>query len=243
MAISRSAVRLDGKKMSDFATLSGERPIVVLAPHPGDETLGCGMLLAAAFAGRGARIVALSRGANPDRPCASATQSLVSRRSAEVVEAVRALGGRSSDIERWNFPLGHVPMRGPVYERAVDWIEALCVSSGARCLYASGLENAHVDHLATATIARGVAQRQPALRVLHYTLWPSPRADVEGTSTAQTKTFRFAAEQWRKPKRRAVRCHRSQLAELEIDPQGTKLREVMMHSLMEGEERFVEHHR
>ncbi len=41
---------------------AGAAPIVVLAPHPDDESLGCGALLAAAFAGKGARVVCLTDG-------------------------------------------------------------------------------------------------------------------------------------------------------------------------------------
>ena len=242
VSISSSADCSFGKTASDIARLSGDRPVLVLAPHPGDETLGCGMLLAAAFAGHGARIVALSRGADPTRPGACPTRSLASRRAAEVDAAVRALGGHSSDVERWEIPLGHVPTTGPVFERAVSWIEARCVSNGVRCLYASGPENAHVDHVATALIARGVAQRQPELRVLHYTLWPSSE-DRDAASSADATTFRFAAERWRTRKRRAVRCHRSQLEELDADPRGAELRRVVTSALLDGEERFVEHHR
>ena len=39
------------------------RPLLVLAPHPDDESLGCGALLAQAFAGAGAHVACLTDGA------------------------------------------------------------------------------------------------------------------------------------------------------------------------------------
>ena len=44
------------------AVFEGREKLVVLAPHPDDETLGCGALLARAFLGAGAHIICLTDG-------------------------------------------------------------------------------------------------------------------------------------------------------------------------------------
>ena len=43
--------------------LLGGRPLLVLAPHPDDESLGCGALLAHGLAGPGAHVACLTDGA------------------------------------------------------------------------------------------------------------------------------------------------------------------------------------
>ena len=70
------------------------RPLLVLAPHPDDESLGCGALLAQAFAGVGAHVACLTDGAasHPGSRLVPPDQ-LAAIRRAEVLDAVAPLAG------------------------------------------------------------------------------------------------------------------------------------------------------
>ena len=62
----------------------GRESLVVLAPHPDDESLGCGALLARGFAGAGAHVICLM--------AVRATPDLANGRPG---------GWPASDVRRW----------------------------------------------------------------------------------------------------------------------------------------------
>ena len=88
--------------------LSGREKIVVLAPHPDDETLGCGGLLARAFAGAGAHVVCVTDG-SASHPASREWPPvrLAEMRRGELIEAIEILGGGAADLT-W---LGHPDSR------------------------------------------------------------------------------------------------------------------------------------
>ncbi len=84
--------------------LAGDAPVVVRAPHPDDESLGCGALLAAAFQKTGARPICLTDGSGSHPGSAAWPPSrLAQKRQEEMRKAVRCLDGCDEDVT-W---LGH----------------------------------------------------------------------------------------------------------------------------------------
>ncbi len=97
------AARDDDVPLTTASALLGGRPLLVLAPHPDDESLGCGGLLAAAFSirgpRRGAHVVCLTDGAgsHPGSSAVSPADLAVIRRR-ELVSALIHLGGTEGDL-------------------------------------------------------------------------------------------------------------------------------------------------
>lgn len=110
----------DALPLASLDALLGSRGLVVVAPHPDDESLGCGGLIAAARAsGRPVHLVVVSDG------CGSHTQSrlyppekLRALREAETQRAGAVLGLGSGDVTFLRLPDAHVPSDGPEADAA-----------------------------------------------------------------------------------------------------------------------------
>jgi LmbE family N-acetylglucosaminyl deacetylase len=189
--------------------LTGSAPIVVLAPHPDDESLACGGLLAHAFAHRGAQVVCMTDGSAshphsrdwpPDR--------LAARRRVELVRAVRCLGGGAGDVTWLGHPDGWLGAQDQHATACV--IMDICRTRGARHLFAPTPRDHHQDHKSTARIAGLVAVGMPDLILYHYPVWsrwddPDLMAQVAHHAPV---TFDTIAAQ--DAKRAAIAAHASQ---------------------------------
>jgi len=124
-------------------------PVLVVAPHPDDELIGCGGVLAA-HRGRGdeVRVLVIFDGAlgDPERRFGTPAQCVERR-----VEEARA-GGRHLDLHDYVFlglPEGHRASPGQL-ETGAERIAAEARRFGARCVYAPAKTDAHFDHHQTA---------------------------------------------------------------------------------------------
>ena len=148
-------------------------PVLVLAPHPDDEALGCGRLLSAVWGGGGAAHVAcLTDGAasHPGSRTHPPARMRALRRD-EMLRAVRRLGGRGEDVTFLDLPdaASHVTP-GPG-DALAPRIGALTDRLGARTLVAPSPLDPHCDHEAAAAAARRVTEARPGLRLLYYPVW------------------------------------------------------------------------
>ena len=136
--------------LPDLTTPAGPgRPLVVLAAHPDDETLGAGGLIASvAAAGGDITVIVASDGeaSHPGSPTHRPAQ-LAARRRAELTEAVRTLAPRAR-IQRLGLPDGQLDEHRPAIAAAIDEAAAL----GAM-LVTPWWGDGHPDHTACARAA------------------------------------------------------------------------------------------
>nr|WP_245215035.1 PIG-L deacetylase family protein [Pararoseomonas indoligenes] len=231
-------------------TLVPEGGVLVLAPHPDDESLGCGGLLAAlAAAGRPARVVVMSDGAG-SHPNSRTHPAPVLRelRRREAVEAMRALGVPPPIF--LNLPDGDVPRaetpsgNAVAFENAVEAVIGAAIGLGT--IAATIDLDPHKDHEATWAIAKE-ASRRAGLRLLGYPVWSwrhlypamAPIAPVE--VPAPPRGMRLDVSAQMAAKRRAVMAHRSQVTRLiEDDPFGFILSPAVLSVLMRPFEVYLE---
>ena len=206
---------------------------LVVAPHPDDESLGCGGLLAACAAGGWkARVVVLSDGAksHPSSPTWPAPR-LVARRQAEARAAVAALGlDPARDIAFLGLPDTAVPSPGqPGFAAAVaalrEWLDP-----APAAVFAAWRHDPHGDH--RAGFALVAAALDGRARLFAYPVWglafahpipgfPLPAAPL---LPAPPRGFRLDMARHLPAKRRAVAAHESQVSALiEDDPSGFRL--------------------
>jgi len=162
-----------------FDPLSLDAPLLVVAPHPDDESLGCGGLIALwAAAARPLRVLVVTDGA-ASHPGSSAwpPARLAARRSAEVRDALAALGVAGDAIIQWNLPDGRVPRRGQAgFANLVERGAVLLREARVRTLVVPWRRDPHCDHRAASAVFRSANERlTPTASVLEYPLWVRAR--------------------------------------------------------------------
>ena len=171
------------------------RAALVFAPHPDDETLGCGGLtLALTQRGIAVQAVLLTSGEYGEHGRAGAGV-----REAETLAAGRVLG--LSEVHFWREPDRGVECN----ERTLAAARSAILAAGADLILTPSIHEIHPDHRATAWIAieatRRLVEEGHALRVAMYEVGsPLPHVDVLVDITAQEAG-----------KRAAIACYPSQL--------------------------------
>ena len=155
-----------------LADIAGNHPVLVMAPHADDESLGCGGLIAALCrAGTPPVVLVLTDGTGSHPGSAAFPPArLAQLRQDEARQAVRLLG---LPPDRIHFAGHHdtaAPTSGPAFDTAIDKVSALCRTSGIGTLLAPWRHDPHCDHEAADLLARAVASRL-ALRHLSYPVW------------------------------------------------------------------------
>lgn len=142
--------------------------VMVLAPHPDDEVLGCGALLADCWhSGTPAHVVCLTDGA-ASHP--NSKKNVAAIRAKELADAITILGGDArSDLTCLGYPdaaLHYVPL-DTVVARLASLIDKL----GSLILIAPSPLDPHCDHVTAALIATRLSSLHPHLRLIYYPIW------------------------------------------------------------------------
>ena len=192
---------------TDAEVLDGHRRLVVVSPHPDDETLACGGLMrAATLAGRELLVVAVTDGeaCYPDGQEWTADR-LRRVRPQELEDALDTLGARGS-IDRLGLP------DGAVARHADELLSALRdrLVPGDLVL-APWQHDGHPDHDAAGRAAIAAAPTRGA-RLLRYPVWAWHWLDPDAPR-APFRAFRMPLDaQARTRKQEAIRCFTSQIA-------------------------------
>ena len=152
--------------------IAGGRPVLILAPHADDESLGCGGLIAALCrAGNPPYVLILTdgTGSHPGSPTYPPAR-LQAVRETEAREAVRLLG---LPADRIGFA-GHrdtaAPTSGPAFDAALQILVGLCARRGITTVLAPWQHDPHCDHEAAHLLATAAA-RHVGLRHWSYPVW------------------------------------------------------------------------
>jgi LmbE family N-acetylglucosaminyl deacetylase len=205
---------------------------LVLAPHPDDESVGCGGLLAAcAEAGRQAVVVVVSdgTGSHPNSRAWPAPR-LAALRQAETRTAVAALG---LDPERALHFLGLPDRAVPSADAGVVAAILKAAPPGPLTVLATWRHDPHADHTACFALAEAAVRARPAgTRLLAYPVWGwsfaypiagFPRPE-EPLLAVPPRGLGLDITRHLPAKRRAVAAHASQLGGLiDDDPGGFRL--------------------
>lgn len=207
------------------AELLAAGPILILAPHPDDESLGCGGLIAAAVAaGQPPFVLVLTDGAaSHPNSRAYPPERLRTLREREARNAVKALGLAADRIGFLGLPDAASPMQGPELDFAVTAVLHLVQTHGIGTICATWAHDPHCDHLSAHLIAEAAAAAA-GLRQLAYPVWGwtlphgTPLPGPIPTGCHIDVTAHLPA------KRSAIAAHRSQYAGLiDDDPDGFQL--------------------
>ena len=226
----------------DLDALTGGGGLVVVAPHPDDESLGCGGLIAEARArGRPVRVVVVSdgSGSHPNSP-SHPPERLRDLREGEARDAARALGLDPGHVRFLRLPDRQVPSAGPEAEAAAEAIVEVVRESGAGALFVSWEHDPHCDHVASAAIARLAHRRVPDARLYAYPVWGLTLPD-DAEVGGPPRGARLAVGPHRAAKASAIAAHRSQTTALiDDDPTAFRLDPAMLARFAGPYETFFE---
>jgi LmbE family N-acetylglucosaminyl deacetylase len=205
----------------DLDTLLGDERPLILAPHPDDESLGCGGLIAACCQrGRPPFVVILTDGAAshpgsreypPDR--------LRALRAQEARRAVATLGLTPDNLAFFSYPDAALPSGPEVSAR----VARLAQEQGCTVMLAPWLHDPHCDHEAAAIIARDGA-RLAQCRLLSYPVWGWLLPPDQQIPVNAVAGYKFPIPAHLQAKQSAVAAHTSQYSGLIDDsPNGFRL--------------------
>lgn len=183
-------------------------PMLIVAPHPDDETLGAGGLIAAQHSrGIDIRVAAVTDG---ERAYSDAPE-LAGQRRLEQTEALARLGVRSDKIFRFELPDSQVQNHeGNLAERLRSLI------SRESHVVAPWTGDFHPDHQACGRAAEQVA-REAGATVSFYFFWTWHFGTPD--ALRDLRLFRFPLNpNLLRAKSEALLCHRSQLFRESGDP-------------------------
>lgn len=215
--------RIDAQRIIRRA---GRRRIVIVAPHPDDETLGCGLLIARAMrAGERVAVVALTDGqASHPRSQRWPPAMLGRLRRAELRRAVGRLGAQTAHIHFLGWADGEVAQRGFVRP-----LRRMLRSLDPGIVLAASPADHHPDHKAGWDLARR-ALHGTGVPLIAYAVWA--RASAGGP---RARDRGLGSKRW------AIAAHRSQTSDyIADDLQGFTLSNAVLAALVGEQEAFRE---
>lgn len=194
-----------------------DNSVLVVAPHPDDETLGCGGLIASKRALRAnVTIVFLTDGSAGTRKPGAAEDDLRERRRAEAIAAAEQLGVPRSQLHFCDHPDGGLKnFHGEDREKIVEHLKSLIEQTNARAVYAPHRCDGHPDHQTAYELAEcAAACADGGVKLYQYAIWmwwSQPLGmRLRWKDVARRSFHRVDAMLARK--HRALRCHASQLS-------------------------------
>ena len=228
------------------ATLSAT---VIIAPHPDDEALGCGGLLALLRqAGQPVAAVLVSDGSmshpHSQEFSAAARREL---RYAEFRHALSVLGVDEGDanVRYLHLPDSQVPTQDqPGFAEAARKLADFLLDKQPATVLVPWRRDPHRDHRATSQLtAAALALLPQPPRRLEYVVWAWERAaPADLPLPTEGVGFRLDIGPVLAQKQRAIAAHRSQLAPgiIRDDPSGFLLSETMLGHFAQPTEAFIE---
>jgi LmbE family N-acetylglucosaminyl deacetylase len=195
--------------LTTVTALSGDRAIVVLAPHPDDESLGCGVLLAQGFerATGTAHVICLTDGAasHPGSHAVPAGRLATIRRQ-ETELALMLLGGLPANLTFLGAPDGTLVATPEIIAKVVS----VARDCGAGVLMAPSPLDPHCDHVVGAQIGRMAAARLGDVQLGFYPIWSRWHGGGHAPVPEGMRSVRLSSSGYAAQKAAAIAAHASQ---------------------------------
>ena len=225
-----------------FTAAFGTAPILVLAPHPDDESLGCGGMIAEACENGQPPLVVVLTDGTMSHPNSRQypRERLRQVREEEAAEATRRLGLPQERLRFLRYPDTLAPTQGATLQHAAATVASLIRTAGCETVVTSWRLDPHCDHLAAYVIA-SLACQMSDVRLRAYPVWGLTLPPDDVLDLAELAGFRLDISRHLLRKRAAIMAHRSQYAGLiDDDPEGFQMQPSFIELFLGGAEVFLD---
>lgn len=220
---------------------------LVVAPHPDDESLGCGGAIALLRLAEVEVIVAAISDGTMSHPNSKKfpPEKLRDLREREMIDALKILGVEKESVTFWRLPDRRLPNREDTdFQTAVERAGEYLRENEPQTILIPWRNDPHPDHKAVREIFDSANKSsENRFRILEYPIWLWEMAqNADLPSTENFRIYRLNIADVTETKQRAVRAHASQITDLiEDDPNGFRLsEEVLAHFAVPFEIYFEE---
>jgi LmbE family N-acetylglucosaminyl deacetylase len=219
--------------------------VLVIAPHPDDETLGCGGAIKLLCSlGKTVQVLVMSDGTQSHTNSRKfPTLALKHLREQETRRAMSVLGVESSHITFFQLRDGSIPAsKSAGFNKAVGRLQDYLSAINPKIVFAPWRSDPHPDHRATWQILQA-ALNQPSLspRVIEYPIWDWDPAQRQSSQQGFRKAWRLDISGVVEAKKQAIAVYRSQTTELiDDDPMGFRLSAQMLSNFTQPWEIYLE---
>jgi LmbE family N-acetylglucosaminyl deacetylase len=193
--------------------------LFVIAPHPDDDVLGCGSLIARAAERLPVTVIYVTDGAASHRGSpAYPPERLRAVRREEARRGLHALHPHARAVFL-DWPDGRVPRSGdPAAQPLLDALRAEIPAADDIAVALPWRRDHHADHVAVAALAATVLGERPRAARIEYTVWLGILGDAaDEPQPGEGRTIELDARPWLERKRAAIDEHASQRGALILD--------------------------
>jgi len=219
---------------------------LVVAPHPDDESLGCGgaIALLREFE-REVEILVLSDGTlSHPNSVKFPPEELRELRETEMLDALEILGVAADNVEFFRYRDRSVPNENSEdFANAVNRCRDYLEQSAAQTILVPWRRDPHPDHRAAYSLFKTACEN--SIRIIEYPIWLWEIAEsVDAPRFDEVAVRRIDISRVNEKKQRAIRAHVSQISDLiDDDPHGFRLTEDVLTNFSADYEVYLEEKR
>jgi LmbE family N-acetylglucosaminyl deacetylase len=214
---------------------------LIAAPHPDDESLGCGGFIAESCARGRPPVVVIMTDGTASHPSSRSypPPRLRDLREHETYDALSVLGLSPERLYFMGLRDSAMPLTGGLAEATISKLRGLIKRHQCKTILAPWIHDPHCDHVATQMMARA-AVRGSAVSLYSYPVWGWLLPPEQLLQDGLIEGWRLGIATHLKRKRRAIASHRSQYSDLiDDDPGGFRLPPELLATFERPYESFI----
>ncbi len=220
-------------------------PVVIVAPHPDDETLGCGGAIALLHRfGCNVNVLVVSDGTRSHPNSRKyPTSALRALRERETIAAMAILGINADAVTFLGLPDGAVPcLEASEFTAAVSQCQTYLDRHAPQTIFAPWRFDPHPDHRATCQLIQAALQTLPQTpRLIEYPIWDWDTKQRGNAPKATHTGWRLKIGDVLALKEEAIAAYQSQTTHLiDDDPEGFCLTPEMLINFKQPWELYFE---
>ena len=215
--------------------------VIIVAPHPDDESLGCGGLIAHLAAQNAEVYVLFLTNGDASHPNSSKfpPDKLGKLRKSEAINACKILGVKEENLIFLNAGDGKLAEKFRNDDPVINELKQLFQQKEPDTIFAPWRRDHHIDHVAAYNLINKAAESLEST-IVEYPIWLWKKGEsADWPAKDEVLVFRLKIDSVKEIKKAAIQAHISQTTNLiDDDPEGFILTEDLMQPFIGNYEYF-----